>query len=262
MHIDLKEKVAIVTGAGRGIGRVIARTLASEGAYVAIIDFRPELIDEVAAEWRDKGWRGMHIHGDVRDKATVDSAVSAIEAEFGRIDILVNNAGVASGGKVEQLAEEIWDANFDTNTKGTFLLCQAVAPIMKRQRSGRIINAASYAAITPSIGSSAYAASKAAVVSFTRVLASELGPYDVTVNSYSPGMVPTLMNGFADKPEAVKNDLLDTLSLRRWGDPQDVANLICFLASDYSRYITGAMIDCSGGKYATQMPWLAHQEPA
>lgn len=259
MLIDLKEKVAIVTGAGRGIGRVIAQTLASEGAYVAILDFRPELVDEVAAEWREKGWRGMHIQCDIRDKAAVNAAVSAIETEFGRVDVLVNNAGVASGGQVDGLAEEIWDDNFDINMKGTFLMAQAVAPIMKRQRWGRIISASSYAAITPSIGGSAYAASKAAVVSFTRVLASELGPFDITVNCYAPGMVPTLMNRFAERPEDVKNDLLDTLSLRRWGDPQDVANLVCFLASDLARYITGTLIDCSGGKYATQMPWLAHQ---
>ena len=105
--------------------------------------------------------------------------------------------GVASGARVDKLAEAVWDANFDTNTKGTFLMCQAVAPIMQRQTSGRILNAASFAAIIPSIGSAAYAASKSAVVQFTRVLAGELGPFNVTVNSYSPGMIPTEMNGFA-----------------------------------------------------------------
>ncbi len=113
--------------------------------------------------------------------------MSAVQEAFGRVDILVNNAGVASGARVDKLAEAVWDANFDTNMKGTFLMCQAVSPIMQRQASGRILNAASFAAIIPSIGSAAYAASKSAVVQFTRVLAGELGPFNVTVNSYSPG---------------------------------------------------------------------------
>ena len=261
MDINLRDKVAIVTGGGRGIGRVIARTFAQEGARVAIVDFKQDLLDDATAEWEKAGWDGLRVNADVRDKAQVKAAVDAIVAKYGRVDILVNDAGVASGTRVAELAEEVWDANFDTNAKGTFLMCQAVAPIMKRQKSGRILNAASYAAITPSIGSAAYAGSKYAVVGFTRVLAGELGPYDVTVNCYSPGMVPTLMNRFADAPEDRKQKLLDTLTLRRWGTPEDVANLLAFLASDLARYITGAHIDCSGGKYATQFPAQAYEQP-
>jgi 3-oxoacyl-[acyl-carrier protein] reductase len=261
MDINLRDKVAIVTGGGRGIGRVIARTFAEEGARVAIVDFKQDLLDDATAEWEKAGWDGLRVNADVRDKAQVKAAVDAIVAKYGRVDILVNDAGVASGTRVAELAEEVWDANFDTNAKGTFLMCQAVAPIMKRQKSGRILNAASYAAITPSIGSAAYAGSKYAVVGFTRVLAGELGPYDVTVNCYSPGMVPTLMNRFADAPEDRKQKLLDTLTLRRWGTPEDVANLLAFLASDLARYITGAHIDCSGGKYATQFPAQAYEQP-
>ena len=260
MEINLKDKVAIVTGGGRGIGRVIARTFAGEGAKVAIIDFKQDLLDDATAEWVKAGWNGLRVAADVRDKAQVQKAVAAIEAQYGRVDILVNDAGVASGDRVTELAEEVWDDNFDTNAKGTFLMCQAVAPIMKRQKSGRILNAASYAAITPSIGGAAYAGSKYAVVGLTRVLAGELGPYDVTVNCYSPGMVPTLMNRFAEAPEERKQQLLDTLTLRRWGTPEDVANLLAFLASDLGQYITGAHIDCSGGKYATQFPSLAYQD--
>jgi 3-oxoacyl-[acyl-carrier protein] reductase len=150
----------------------------------------------------------------------------------------------------------------DINLKGMFLMCQAVLPVMKRQRSGRILNAASFAAIIPSVGGAAYAASKAGVRSLTRVLAGELGPFEITVNAYAPGMIPTAMNGFADRPEAEQQRLLDTLTLRRWGSPTDVANLVCFLASDLAGYITGAMIDVSGGKFATQMPWAAHRDPA
>jgi len=258
MQIDLKDKVAIVTGGGRGIGRVIARTFAQEGAKVAIVDFQPDLLADATLEWEREGWDGLRILTDIREKAQVQQAVAEIEAKYGRIDILVNDAGVASGARVTELPEEIWDVNFDTNAKGTFLMCQAVAPIMKRQRWGRILNAASYAAITPSIGSAAYASSKYAVVGFTRVMAGELGPYDVTVNCYSPGMVPTQMNRFAEAPPERKEQLLNTLTLRRWGDPQDVANLLAFLASDLASYITGAHIDVSGGKYATQFPSMAY----
>jgi 3-oxoacyl-[acyl-carrier protein] reductase len=261
MQIDLKNKIAIVTGAGRGIGRVIARTFASEGATVIILDFKQDLLDDASVEWVEAGWPGKRILCDIRDAAQVKKAVAEIEDEYERVDILVNDAGVAGGARVAELSEEVWDDNFDTNAKGTFLMCQAVAPIMKRQKWGRILNAASYAAITPSIGSAAYAGSKYAVVGFTRVLAGELGPYDVTVNCYSPGMVPTLMNRFADAPEERKQKLLDTLTLRRWGDPEDVANLLAFLASDLARYITGAHIDCSGGKYATQFPSQAYEQP-
>jgi 3-oxoacyl-[acyl-carrier protein] reductase len=259
MLIDLSGKVAIVTGGGRGIGRVIATTLAEEGVTVVVTDVRQDLLDAVTSEWEERDWPGLQLLVDVRHAADCQAAAAAVEREFGRIDILVNNAGVAGGDRVEKMSEERWDANLDINLKGTMLMCQAVIPAMKRQRSGRIINASSFAAVIPSIGGAAYAASKAGVVSLTRVLASELGPHDVTVNAYAPGMVPTEMNHFAERPEADQQRLLDTLSLRRWGAPEEVANLVCFLASDKAAYITGALIEVSGGKFATQMPWLAHR---
>lgn len=259
MLIDLKDKVAVVTGAGRGIGREIARTLATEGVTVVALDNQPELLADVGAEWTDKGYPGAQIEADIRHKDECQSAIAQAVKQFGRVDILVNNAGVASGDRVETLKEEIWDANFDINLKGTFLMCQAVVPQMKLQNWGRIINAASFAAIIPSIGSAAYASSKAGVESLTRVLASEMGPYGVTVNCYSPGMIPTQMNRYADASPERKEQLLDTLTLRRWGSPDDVAKLICFLSSDLAGYITGTMIDISGGKFATQMPWMAHR---
>ena len=256
MLIDLGGKVAIVTGAGRGIGRAIATTLAREGVAVVVTDIRPEALESVAAEWQANGWPGAQQVADIRLADDCRRVVAETEQQFGRIDILVNNAGVASGGPVESLDEEVWDRNFDINLKGTMLMCQAVIPTMKRQRAGRILNAASFAAIIPSVGGGAYAASKAGVESLTRVLAGELGPFEITVNAYAPGMIPTEMNHFAERPEADQQRLLDTLTLRRWGDPQDVANFVCFLASDLAGYITGAMIDVSGGKLATQVPRL------
>jgi 3-oxoacyl-[acyl-carrier protein] reductase len=260
MQIDLNGRVAIVTGGGRGIGREIARTLAREGVAVAIVDISQDLLDDATAEWQRQGWRGVQLLCDVRAAADCRAAAAAVEAQFGGIDILVNNAGVAGGAKVEALSEEVWDANLDTNLKGLFLMCQAVIPAMKRRRAGRIINASSFAAIVPSIGSAAYSASKIGVESFTRVLAGELGPFDITVNCYAPGMIPTEMNHYAERTEAQKAVLLDTLTLRRWGSADDIANLVCFLSSDQAAYITGTMIDISGGKFATQAPWSAYRE--
>ena len=133
-------------------------------------------------------------------------------------------------------------------------MSKAVVPIMKKQRSGRIINAASFAAIVPRIGTAAYAASKAGVVYFNRVLAGELGPWNVTVNCYAPGMISTDMVRYDQLPDKDQNRLLDTLTIRKWGQGKDIAHLICFLASDFAGYITGALIDVSGGKLATQFP--------
>jgi 3-oxoacyl-[acyl-carrier protein] reductase len=257
MEIDLRSKVAIVTGAGRGIGREIAETLAREGAATVVTDVRQDLLDDVAAAFRREGWSGGQYICDVRDAARIRTVVDDVTRTLGRIDVLVNNAGVAPTGPVESLSEEAWDLNLDVNLKGTFLMCQAVTPVMKRQRAGRIINAASFAAILPITGSSAYAASKAGVHYFTRVLAGELGPWNVTVNCYAPGMIPTEINRFVELPPERQRRLLDTLTFRRWGEARDVANLVCFLASDLAGYITGTLIDVSGGKLATQIPRLA-----
>jgi len=259
MQIDLSGKTAIVTGAGRGIGRDIARTLAREGVNVAIADIRQDLLDEATAEWQREGWQGARLHCDVRKIEDGKAVAAETVKRFGRIDILVNNAGVAGGDRIEKLSEALWDDNIDTNLKGVFLMSQAVIPQMKAQQSGRIISASSFAAIVPSIGSAAYSASKIGVDSFTRVLAGELGPSGITVNCYAPGMIPTEMNHYAQRTDEQKKVLLDTLTLRRWGETQDIANLVCFLASDLASYITGTRIDVSGGKLATQQPWSAYR---
>lgn len=259
MRIDLENKVAIVTGAGRGIGRRIAETLAAEGAIIVAVDMRRDLLDAQDGTWRAEGWRGLRLDCDVSEKADCARIAAEVTERFGRIDILVNNAGVAGGAPVETMEEDLWDRNFSVNLKGAFLMCQAVIPQMKLQRAGRIVNSSSFAATIPSLGGAAYASSKAGVHSLTRVLAGELGPHDITVNCFAPGMIPTEMNRFAEADDARKKALLDTLSLRRWGDARDVANLVCFLCSDLAGYITGAMIDISGGKFATQMPWMAYR---
>jgi NAD(P)-dependent dehydrogenase (short-subunit alcohol dehydrogenase family) len=252
MLVDVAGKVVLVTGGGRGIGLALTERFHAEGSRVVALDVAFTDVPAPPTDYHS-------LRCDVSDHGSVQHAVSEVVDRFGAVDVLVNNAGVNVEGLVSDLDPEQWRRAFDVNVTGTFLMSQAVIPAMKSQRSGRIINAASFAAIIPSVGSAAYAASKAAVVQLTRVLASELGPWDVTVNAYAPGMIPTAMNGFADLPEPAQARLLDTLSLRRWGRPEEVADLVCFLASDAAQYITGALIDVSGGKLSTQMPHRAYE---
>lgn len=250
MELDVRDKVVIVTGAGRGIGHRVAERFVAEGGRVAALDLA---FDEPGVEGADS------IQVDVSDPESVSTATARVIERFGRVDVLINNAGINVEGEIESLDHERWRRGFAVNVDGVFLMSQAVIPVMKRQRSGRIINAASFAAIIPGYRSAAYAASKAAVVQFTRVLASELGPWGITANAYAPGMVPTAMNGFADLDDQGQQTMLDMLSLRRWGTPDDIADLLLFLASDASSYITGTLVDVSGGKFATQAPWRAHR---
>ncbi len=252
MLLDLSGKVVLVTGGARGIGRVLSERFHAEGSQVVALDVAVTDDDVSAGDY-------LRLGCDVSDQESVQRAVAEVVDRFGAVDVLVNNAGVNVEGLVSELDPQRWRQAFDVNATGTFLMSQAVIPTMKSQRGGRIINAASFAAIVPSVGSAPYAASKAAVVQLTRVLASELGPWDVTVNAYAPGMIPTAMNGFAEMPEPAQARLLDTLSLRRWGRAEDVADLVCFLASDAARYITGTLVDVSGGKLSTQMPHKAYE---
>lgn len=262
MIIDLKQKVAIVTGAGKGIGLTIATTLAKEGAITCLLDINEQDLINATEELQKQGCTVKNYICDVRNEEQIHTVIDDIVQNFGRIDILVNNAGVAGSAYVDEMNEELWDRNLDINLKGTFLMCKAVIPVMKKQRWGRILNASSFAAIIPLVGSSAYAASKAGVTQFTRTLAGELGPWNITVNSYAPGMIPTDINHFTELPEETQERLLDTLTLRKWGEKQDIANLICFLASDLASYITGTMVEISGGKLTTQIPRLAYDKAA
>lgn len=258
MHIDLRGTVAVVTGAGRGIGQSICLALAKEDVVTIGLDVSDEALAETHAQLIDIGPANGTYACDVRDAARIGDVVNDVIRDHGRVDLLVNNAGVVGNGPIDGFDETTWDYIHDVNLKGTFLMCQAVIPTMKRQRRGRIVNAASFAAISPRVGSIAYATSKAAVAHFTRGLAGELGPWGITVNAYAPGMIPTEMNHFAQLPDDEQSQLLDTLTLRRWGSADDIAHLITFLASDQAGYITGTLIDISGGKLATQFPFEAY----
>lgn len=262
MELTLTDQVAVITGVGRGIGREIVLTLAREGVTTVALDINPDDLASLAEELATIGGEHAQYTCDVRDGARIREIVADVDARFGRLDILVNNAGVGGDGLVSELSEDVWDLCFDINVKGTYLTCQAVLPIMKRQQRGRIINAASFAAIVPIVGSAAYAGSKSAVTQFTRALAGEVGPWNITANAYAPGMIPTAINHFTERPDDEQSRLLDTLTLRSWGEKSDIANLICFLASDQARYITGTLIDISGGKLATQVPRIAYERAA
>ncbi|QHC57346.1 SDR family NAD(P)-dependent oxidoreductase [Rathayibacter sp. VKM Ac-2760] len=250
MLVDLTDRVVLVTGGGRGIGRALAERFVAEGAKVAAFDVAfPEGAPEGV----------LQIEGDVTEPDSVADGVARVAEHFGGIDVLINNAGINVEGRVEDLDPAAWRRCFDVNVAGVFLMSQAVLPHVKASDHGRILNAASFAAIVPSVGAAAYGASKAAVVQFTRVLAGELGPWGVTVNAYAPGMVPSAMNGFETMPQATQDRLLDTLTLRRWGTADSIADLLVFLASDAADYITGTLVDVSGGKLATQLPQRAYE---
>jgi 3-oxoacyl-[acyl-carrier protein] reductase len=259
MLLDLHDRVVVITGAGRGIGRAIAEAFLRERSTVIITDVSTDAMAWFDPARTEAGLEGGSYACDVRDTTAVEAMVAGVVERFGRIDVLINNAGIAGEGLVEEIDDETWNRCFDVNVGGTFKMCRAIVPIMKRQNSGRIINAASFAVIVPSIGSAAYAAAKAAVVQLTRTLAGELGPWNITANTYAPGMIPSGINTFAQMSPPEQDRLLDTLTLRRWGAAEEVADLVCFLASDAARYITGTLVDVSGGKLATQLPQRAYE---
>jgi 3-oxoacyl-[acyl-carrier protein] reductase len=255
--VDITGKIAVVTGGGRGIGAVLAARFAAEGCRVAIWERERDALRSVSGQLMAGGHEVEAIECDVSVEADVRRAVAQTVERFGSIDILLNNAGVGTPSMLSDESVEAWDATFATNTRGVFLCAREVAAVMKRQRSGRIISAASFASIIPSSPMGSYAASKAAVTSMTRVLGAELSAWNITANCYAPGMIPSRLSGYADVTAERRQQLWDTLAIPQWGDPNEVADLCIFLASDRARYITGTMIDVSGGKYAVQFPHLA-----
>ena len=253
MIIDLKGKVVIVTGAAKGIGKVIAERFALEGALLSLWDIDLNELAQTAVEISKlTNEQPIYFECDVKSETSITQAIEKTVQKFGKIDVLIANAGILNPSKILDTTAEKWDEVFDVNTKGPFLCSKAVAPYMKAQNSGRIILASSFAAIIPSVGSAAYAASKSAVVSLTRVLAAELGPWNITVNAYAPGMIPSNMSGIDQLTETRKNEMLDTLCLREWGSADDISSLLIFLVSDFAKYITGTLLDTSGGKFSVQ----------
>ncbi len=242
----LEEKVGIVTGASRGLGRAAALALAGAGAKV-VVNYAgsTDKAEEVVGMIRSNGGMAVPVKADVSKTADVEKLINSCLETFGRVDILVNNAGITRDTLVLRMKEEDWDAVLDTNLKGVFLTTKAVAKPMMKQRYGRIINLASVVGLTGNAGQGNYAAAKAGIIGFTKSMAKELGSRNITVNAIAPGFIGTDMT---DKlSEEVRNKMLGEIPLGRLGIPEDVAKVVVFLASDGANYITGQTINVDGG---------------
>ncbi len=242
---NLKGQTAIITGAGRGIGRAIALALAGRGADVVVGDIDAAAAQAVASEAAALGVRSAAVACNVVIRSEVEALVERALSEFGRLDILVNNAGITRDTLLVRMTEEQWDLVLDVNLKGTFFGCQAAAKPMMKARSGKIVNLASITGLIGNAGQANYSASKAGVIALTRTVAKELASRNVQVNAIAPGFIETEMT--RELPEKARAAFLDNIPLARPGTPDDVANLVCFLASPESAYITGQCIAIDGG---------------
>lgn len=241
----LEDKVAVVTGAARGIGRVIAMTLAEQGADIAVVDISLEAAEAVASEIRSLGRRALAVSGSVDSAQDVESFVTKISSELGRIDILVNNAGITRDTLLLRMKEEDWDAVLNVNLKGAFLCTKAVSKLMVKQRYGRIVNISSVVGLMGNAGQVNYSASKAGLIGLTKSVARELASRNITVNAIAPGFITTSMTEVL--AENVKEGLMAQIPLGRLGSPEDIANTAAFLVSDAASYITGQTIAVDGG---------------
>lgn len=241
-----ENQIAIVTGAGRGIGEAIAKRLAAEGAKVACVS-RSESNSAKVAEAINAAYPGAAraYAVDVADKKAVEATSTQIFTDFGRVDILVNNAGITRDGLAMRMSEEDWDSVINTNLKGAFNFIQAVMRPMIKQRSGRIVNIASVAGLMGNAGQANYAASKAGLIGLSKTLARELAGRGITVNSVAPGFIKTDMTEVL--PEAIKTAVLGQIPLGRFGDPEDIANAVAFLSSAEAKFITGQTLTVDGG---------------
>ena len=243
--IKLFGKVALVTGAGGGIGKVTALELAEAGADVAVCDINQEAVENTEKEIISLGRKSRSFVVDVSDANQVQSMVKEVIADFSRIDILVNNAGITRDSLLMRLKESDWDAVLNVNLKSVYLLSKAVSRYMLKARSGKIVNVASVIGLIGNAGQVNYAASKAGVIGFTKSLAKELATRNINVNAVAPGFIKTAMT---DKlTEETKDSMLKSIPLGYLGEASDVAHVIKFLVSDDARYLTGQVLNIDGG---------------
>ena len=244
--MQLKGKTAVVTGGSRGIGRAIALELASCGANVVVnYTSNSKAADEVVAEIEATGMSGMAIKADVSIASEVENLVNEVLKTFGSIDILVNNAGITRDNLIIRMTEKEFDEVINTNLKGAFICTKAVSRVMIKQKSGKIINVSSVVGIVGNAGQSNYAAAKAGLIGFTKSMAKELAKRNINVNAVAPGFIQTDMTSVL--PENVKEEFIKSIPLMRAGKPEDIAKTVLFLASEYSDYITGQVINIDGG---------------
>ncbi len=243
----LKDKVAVVTGASRGIGKSISLALAKQGAKIVAVDVTLKGMDELLADIKALGSEGIAVEGNVTVTADTEKMVDQAVATYGRVDILVNNAGITRDGLLLRMKDEDWDAVLTVNLKGAFLCTRAVSKVMTKQRTGRIINIASVVGQMGNAGQANYCASKAGLMGLTRSNARELAKRNITVNAVAPGFIVSDMTEAL--PEKVKQEMAAQIPLERFGTADDIANAVVFLASDASHYITGQVLAVNGGMY-------------
>lgn len=242
-----KGKIAVVTGASRGIGRSISLALSAAGATIVAMDMDQAATDAVVAELKAAGGNAIAVVGNVTVTADAENMIDAAMKEFGRVDILVNNAGITRDNIFLRMKDEDWDAVLSVNLKGAFLCSRAASKVMAKQRSGRIINIASVVGQMGNAGQANYCASKAGLIGLTKSNARELAKRNVTVNAVAPGFIATAMtDALSDK---VKTELTAQIPLERLGSAEDIANAVLFLASESSGYITGHVLSVNGGMY-------------
>lgn len=244
--LSLEGRTAIVTGAARGIGKAIAETLAARGANIVLVDLQMDLAEEAANEIAAKtGREVIALEADVSDQASVKAMIKDAIAKFGKIDILVNNAGITRDGLIMRMKEKDWDLVLDINLKGAFNCAQALARPMMKQRYGRIINITSVSGLVGQAGQTNYSSSKAGLIGLTKALAKELGSRNITVNAVAPGFIETVLT--VDLPEEIKEFSMKMTPMARFGQPEDIANAVAFLAAEESSFITGVTLQVDGG---------------